>query len=301
MNAKTKRLQRVTATIEAMPLGPGLLDAAFERFCTTGDLPDHDKLAVAVVGRVLAASAARQPAVNMQMGLDHLARLLDQIEAGELLPQREPLRETLLQEAIHDSDFVRSAARTALRYLVRQGKDVTDACMLDGVDEPRFGTVGLRVIGFPEVLVRPPYKVMARRLMARFAKLRERVDDLDDEWFVALAVADVAFRAAGELPQCALMRDAVAANVALLDLVQRCIEGGAKPTTDENAGVLDALLLAAQAGDIHASHVLLTRVGAPATNGDITSTPRVGPPVPELPVLIEQMRRHIALIGELGL
>ncbi len=84
-----------------------------------------------------------------------------------------------------------------------------------------------------------------------------------------------------------------------MDLVGRCIDGDAGPTTTgETAVVLGALRLAMQAGDVRASRVMLTRVCVPPTIRDASGAQRVGPPAPELPVLIDHMRRFIAIAHE---
>ncbi len=50
--ARKKRLQTVTQQIDAMPIAPAVEEAAFERFRETGELPEHRRLAEAVVNRV---------------------------------------------------------------------------------------------------------------------------------------------------------------------------------------------------------------------------------------------------------
>lgn len=79
--------------------------------------------------------------------------------------------------------------------------DVTDPTL--GADKglPDHASVGMHVLGYPERLARRPYVRQARRLFARYAKLRERIDHDDEDWWEALTDAAVSFELTGDLPR----------------------------------------------------------------------------------------------------
>ena len=214
-----KRLQELTRRVEALPIAPEVEDAAFERFCRTGELPESQRLAAVVCKRALRGEKLKQETdpIDFDAFLQQAHQLAKNLE--DLGPDTEPefhtvpLREILFQEAVYGEEVVRLAARGALKLLVAAGRDVTDLEFIDGhMERPEFGSVGLHVLGFPEAVLKPPYEDQGQRLLNRFARLRERIDYDDKQWFEDFEIAANRFLRNGELPQDKLMRDAVLAN-----------------------------------------------------------------------------------------
>lgn len=180
MRDRKKRLNKVGRRIEATPITSAAEDAAFERFRETGDLPDHKRLAAHTIERAIQ------------------------------LPRHRPLRETLLQEAIHEFSVVRLAARGVLKLLVSLGQDVTSRNLLDeDMEPPEYGSVAMHLLGWPECIVRPPYEEQARRLLGRLASVRRQVTPGDERWFRRFAATAARFFTRGELTEDEFVRGAV--------------------------------------------------------------------------------------------
>ena len=220
---RKKRLQKVSQQIDAMPIAPGAEEAAFERFRETGELPEHQRLAAAVVDRALQGSSSCRKVGPSSW--EESIRILAEMAKGlaEPEPEPQPLRRWLFDEAVYGADFVRCAARGALKILVAIGGDVTDPNFL-GVDTelPDYGSVGLHVLGFPECFAKPPYEDQTQRLCDRFESLRERIDRDDREWMDGFGEAAVLFLHEGELPDDELMCEAVLANGELMGVMRHC-------------------------------------------------------------------------------
>lgn len=213
--AQKNRLKKVFQQIEALPITRAVEDAAFERFRETGELPEHRRLAGAVVDRALRGGAEResQEVLGMRKVIEHLKRLADDLTEADPEPEPELLRESLFNEAVYGDEVIRIPARAALKVLVGIGRDVTDPQFIpEEVEMPDFGSVGLHVLGFPEEFVRPPYEDQAGRLFEQFASIRERIDRDDPGWSEAYGEAAVRFLRMGELPDDDLMREAAIAN-----------------------------------------------------------------------------------------
>ncbi len=212
MRANRKRLASVAQRIDTMSVAPAVVSAAFERFRETGELPDHQRLAVEVVQRALRGGVGPgMVRIDFAGGLRALQRLLDGVREDE--PEPEQFRKTLFDEAVYGPSFVRIPARLALKILVDMGRDVTDPEFIPlDTEIPDWGSVGWHLLGFTERIVKPPYEEQAQRLFDRFADLRGRIDRDDKQWFENLADAGCRFLNEGELPDDELLCEAVLAN-----------------------------------------------------------------------------------------
>lgn len=210
-----RRIEKLAAVIDKMPIPRKVVQKAFEHFCDTGELPDQQRFAAAVTEQ--ASNGGTPPATEA----NDLASIISRVRLSVASPQAEqhpakppvaPVREFLFDEAVYGPVFVRKAARGALRLLVFLDGDVTDPQF--GADRglPRYGSLGMHILGFPERWARPPYVKQARRLFLRYDELRERIDHDAGDWWCALQEAVCAFARHGELPADELMRDAVLAD-----------------------------------------------------------------------------------------
>jgi hypothetical protein len=249
-----KRLRKLSQQIDAMPIAPEVEKAAFERFRETGELPEHQRLARAVTDRALRGGVDQgySVVVDFKSTVERLLRIANNEEESETEPQ--PLRKWLFDEAVYGADFVRCAARGALKILVAAGRDVTDPDFL-GADTvlPDYGTVGLHVLGFPERLAKPPYEDQARRLFERFAVLRERTNR-DDAWYEEFSKVSFQFLHKGELPEEELMCEAVLAYTEFMWLLGHFLGHG-------DAEVMAAFDQVARAqGEVRAAAIVRVRV-----------------------------------------
>jgi hypothetical protein len=222
-----KRLKKVSMLIDAMPIAPAAEERAFDRFRRTGELPEHQRLAKAVIERALrgGADCGSPMAYDFKAAMECLERAAERLKEAEAEP--EPLRKTLFHEAVYGPKFVSIPARFALRILVDMGRDVTDPEFIPTDTEiPDWGSVGWHLIGLPERIVKPPYEDQAQRLFDRFASLRERIDRDNKEWFEELAEAGVRFLHEGELPHDELLCEAVLANGEFMGLLQHHVGHG---------------------------------------------------------------------------
>ncbi|HEX5050422.1 MAG TPA: hypothetical protein VFZ65_01490 [Planctomycetota bacterium] len=198
----------------ALPIRADLLDRAFGVFCKTGELPDGQRLAAAVVARALGRSPPPSRD-DPEKFAAHLRRLIAvakaEIDHGVPPPQIS-IREHVFDEAVYGPDVIRRGARALLKLEVELGADVTDPSFLADRTLPDHAGIGLHLLGFPEFVATPPYEAQAHRLFARLAELRDRIDQDDTApWFLVADDAVVAFRR-GELPQDELLLDTVLVN-----------------------------------------------------------------------------------------
>ncbi|MFO1076681.1 MAG: hypothetical protein U1E73_03035 [Planctomycetota bacterium] len=147
------------------------------------------------------------------------------------LPQRpdDPLMDELLDEALSKSPQVRAAARVALETLAAIGLDVSEPLFAEHDIEhrlPDHGSVGMHLLGFPEILAREPYREQAERLFQRCADLRERIPHYDPRWPGDLEAATTRFRERGDLPESDLLLDAVLALGELHHLFEQAAGNG---------------------------------------------------------------------------
>lgn len=199
-----RRLDKVADVMGTIPLPEPMVTAAFDAFRQEGELPDDDRLAAAVIDRAL----GRDPRTSYY---DNLIRITVVTHLPEKAP-RISMRECLFDEALHGSPFVRRAARAALQLAACRGADVTDERWLAEMPEPEFGSVGLKLLNWPEVLIRAPYEERGAALLSRYRTLRSRIDQDDASWFERMLDAVLAFEDHGTLPSDEFMRDVVLAD-----------------------------------------------------------------------------------------
>lgn len=213
-----RRLNKLTREVAVMPIAPEAEDAAFERFCATGELPDQKRLAAAVCKRALSWETDQEAlgAPDWQASLVRLRELATRLREtaarseSDKAPRRVPLRELLFDEAVYGSTVTRLAARAALRMLVTAGQEVTRRNFLDeDMELPKFGSLGLHLLGWPECLVRPPYEEQAQRVLQRLDAMRRKAPLGDEGWFQEFAAAAARFFRDGDLPEDELLCEAV--------------------------------------------------------------------------------------------
>jgi hypothetical protein len=210
-----RRLDKLLAAIDALPIPRRVVQKAFERFCDTGELPEQQRFAAAITKQAINGgqpppSVADDLASHIRMARLKVVSTQGQRDGAE--PQLPPVREFLFDEAVYGPGFIRKTARAALRLLVFLDGEVTDPQL--GADKglPKFASIGMHILGFPERLARPPYVKQARRLFLRYDALREQIDHEDRDWWWELEEAVFAFSQEGVLPEDELMRDAVLAD-----------------------------------------------------------------------------------------
>ena len=217
---KLNRLGRVSQAHAEMPLRTHVVREAFDDFRMFGELPDDDRLADAVARAAL--NGGRIETVTRERS--ELERILStplpprvQIEVVTSTPNQAAVkvgevREGLFQEAVHETGFARTTARCAIALLVAQGGDVCDPMFGADRGVPKYGTLGMRVMGWPERFAVRPYVAQAHRLFARLDALRDRIDYRDPDWFVPIEKATLRLWDDGELPENELIRDLVLAD-----------------------------------------------------------------------------------------
>ena len=219
----TKRLKQVASHLAVVPLVPEVVDQAFETFQETGELPEHQRVAEEVIQRALRPFGRQYGNVLVLEEVDQVLREFQETARREAegIESPEDLRRSLFYEALSDEELVRFAAREAIKVLVGIGQDVAAKNFVpEDIEMPDFGTVGLHLFGFPEMLAKPPYVKQARRLFERIAELRQRIDQDDRSWFERLYEVIPRFRSEGFLPEDELMREAVLVAVELNELTR---------------------------------------------------------------------------------
>jgi hypothetical protein len=217
------RLEHLAQHLAQRPLRDDVVAEEFDRFRHSGELPEDQRLAVAVVQLALRGGPAAEPSpmslAETMARLPALVRELEEAAAEPQPPDRPPLRRILLREALRGEGVERQAARLALRIEVGRGGDVASREFLADRDPPEHASLGLHLLGFPECLATPPYVAQAQRLIARQAEIRTRLNHDDPAWFEPIAEAIRRFRREGELPDDELVLDCVLADGELLALV----------------------------------------------------------------------------------
>ena len=220
------RLQRVSSQIAAIPVNSELEQRALDLFRESGELSEHQRLAEAVINRVLHPELEVRGSVVV---VNQAIRASNRTVAngkGDDEPPVIPPRDLLFREALDECEFVRVGARHAIKAVVSMGGDVTDPqFILEGVPIPDFGTVGWHLLGFPECLVEPPNEQRACHVLDRLDALRQRIDQDDSQWFEGVAEACDRFRQRGELPEDGLMREAVLVIAEFVDLLELYVAG----------------------------------------------------------------------------
>lgn len=216
MNKTTKkRLQQVEERFASVPIPPRVVKAAFATFCSTGELPDDVHLARLVTQR---ARTGYDCVYDPQDQLDWERSIRAAIESKSRV--KDPLMDSLYDEAVWGEGIVRAAARQALRAFALAGFDPSEPQFAGtDIEIPDWGSVGIHLLGIPERLVHPPYEEQARRLFARYNVLRDRVAAEDPSWRARFGRAIEAFHTGGGLPPDGLLRDSVLADAELQALM----------------------------------------------------------------------------------
>lgn len=188
MAKNDKRLDKLDAAIQAVRPQPTSVWEAVAVFRQSGELPAHDRLAEDVVHHTLR------------------------------LPTPVSCREQLLREATSKVAAVREPARFVLRALIQFGFDIGSRNFLDeDMELPAFGSLGLHLMGWPEILVRPPYEEQARRVLRNHEALYRRVAG-SEQWLRKVADGTRDFFGSGLLPEDTKLRDLVLGYAEFLTL-----------------------------------------------------------------------------------
>lgn len=214
------RLGRTAAQLEAKPIDPNTLNAAFERFVKHGELPEHARLSAAVLARALQEPEARdQHRRGNEDYLERCQRVIREIQSmTETGREPDDVRRMLFEEACSTFDLVRNAARTVLPMLAQAGIDLTVPFPCNSeIDLPAYGSMGLYLLGWPEILVRPPYEAQATRVLLDHESLRQRIA-ASDTWTQRVAEGTGEFFRSGALPVDIELRDLVLWHAEFLSL-----------------------------------------------------------------------------------
>ena len=208
------RLQHAERQLDAVPVRPAVARAAFERFRSTGDLPQDQRIAWLVVQR---ARAGYDCFYDDRIQFDRQRS----IRAGVAAKPRpdDPVMDRVYDEAVRADGMVRAGARVLLQTLAAIGLDPSEP-LFAGKDMhvPDYGGAGLFLLGIPRRWATRPYKRQGERLFARYDVLRSRVPHSNRAWFARMETAAGCFHQLGELPDDELLRDAVLADAELRTL-----------------------------------------------------------------------------------
>lgn len=185
------------------PVPNNVLRGYFRRFRRSGELPDTEHEAAAVIAKVKAGFV-----------LVPCDALLPGTTTDEFVakPRAEaPAMDALLDEAVYGHGLVKAIARHLLRGVAQIGLDVTAPQFQDFLP-PEFGSMAMEFVGFNERLVRRPYTKQARRLLKRIEAMRKRAPKTpaaERAWHRKLQQATTAFQMSGELPENEDLMDAI--------------------------------------------------------------------------------------------
>ncbi len=172
------RPRRLEKAVRTRPIPESLVEVALAEFRETGELPDDRRTAAQAIDRVLNPRMPPPPMGPERFGAmvrEIAARLEDEDLDAPSRPVR-CARTELYHEAVYGDDHERHVARRILAWHADCGVDVTAHDYLSEAELPDYGTCGMHLLWFPERLVKPPHARQARRLLARYADLRERID-----------------------------------------------------------------------------------------------------------------------------
>ncbi|MCB9877004.1 MAG: hypothetical protein H6835_05310 [Planctomycetes bacterium] len=191
------------------------MEAAFGEFRRTGELPDDVGLAYAVTRRAKVGFASvYRPDGSMDWGATM------QVALSSPSRKPDPILDELYLEAIFGPELVRWAARQVLRSLAAVGEDVSQPQFLHWKpDLPKFGAVGLSILGFPQRLAKAPHAKRAHELFARMESLADQIGHRSRHWHKSVTRAIEAFDESGELPDDAQMRECVLNSAEMVALV----------------------------------------------------------------------------------
>ncbi|MEO6594181.1 MAG: hypothetical protein ABIP94_05460 [Planctomycetota bacterium] len=212
----TQRLRKVEHAVARLPIRKDVLVQAYTNFREAGQMPKEQRVSAEVVRCV---KNGRDPREQPLCYSDIPGLVVSYLHAPER-PKDEVL-DLLLDEAVWAPEPLRSLARDLLEEFVDMGADVTKPFLAErGIQVPDYGSAALHLVGFPHVFVMAPYEEQAERLFARYAELRERINQDDDRWFDEAQQAIEIFQVNGDLPRDELLRDAVLADAELCALVR---------------------------------------------------------------------------------
>jgi hypothetical protein len=236
----TRRLAQIATTIATTPIPVRVARNTFARFLVTGELPEDDRLACAVIQRV---------ALGYDVPADHDPRFdpPDVQAARHAIPTRQSdeVMDSLLLEAVSAHPVVRHAARLVLRRLAELGLDVTSTPFHGhDVDLPTHGSVGAHLLGLDKRLFRGPSERHALRLQQRLDTLCERLDASPGKLAEACRAAEKLQRS-GDLPNDDLVLDTVLALGEMSTLTQHALG----VDVSQEMACFDAITRAKTAGD----------------------------------------------------
>lgn len=217
LEAKQRGQEGEPAPDPKPPVPSNVLRAYFRRFRRSGELPEEEHEAAAVVAKVKA-------------GFELVAcpGLLPDTTTDEFAPRpraEDPAMDAMLDEAATGTGLARVCARFFLENLARLGQDVTAPQLQDWLP-PEIGSMAMEFMGFPERLVRKPYAKQARRLLNQLPALRERVPKTPKAhraWHQKLAQATVVFQLSGEQPDSEDMMNMILAMGEMATLVRHFV------------------------------------------------------------------------------
>jgi hypothetical protein len=197
MRTRDRRLGKLQAVIEVQPVRPELMDDWYPWFRDFGELPeDNELVARTVVRRAMHGGDENE-------------------ESGPLEFEACNVRAALFHEALFDHVLHRPVARAVIATEVAYGGNVESPGFAAHHGLPVYGKVGLHVMGYPRILVLPPYEFQAKRLLGRHDELRARIDQHHASRIDNHVEAEIQFVHTGELPTNELHRECVLASVEL--------------------------------------------------------------------------------------
>jgi len=221
--AVERRLGTLKSAIDKAPIPSAVLKPAFETFRDEGVLPTNLHVARAVLRQCQTGLDASE-----EGGMDDATLICHLIHLDR---PKDEIMDALYAEAVSDDSLVRDLARSAMQFLRYCGFDVTDPVFEKNgliTERPGFGSAGLWVLGFPGILVRPPYEEQAQRWIDRITELRQRVPRGSRRWIENLVTSVSEFRDRGVVPEDERILDYVLADLELCELI-RNLRGASDP------------------------------------------------------------------------
>ncbi len=172
------RLGRMEKAVATSPVSEAVVGRALGLFREAGELPADQRTAAIVIDRVLNPRMPPPPMgpEKFRAMAREIAARLEAEDLGVPSAPRRCARTELYHEAVYGDNRERYVARRFLAWHADCRVDVTAHDYLAEIELPDFGTCGMHLLGFPERLAKPAHARQARRLLARYADLRERVD-----------------------------------------------------------------------------------------------------------------------------
>ena len=218
--SRKKRVDRVAKTFAALPISRSVVKQALDDFRKTGELPQNQAVAKAVI------EWAERGLDPSQYG-DSLPDQLAMLRAYRAQPdsERDELMNLIRLEAVLAHEPIRSIARRILKQFAADGHDPSQPLFQQGrIPKPVFawGSVALSLLKFPFGLVDKADHPRLELVMERFRPVQEMLAQKDDAardaWFDQLEEAAEAFDA-GETVADAMMHEALMAEQELRALL----------------------------------------------------------------------------------